>query len=419
MPPSYKGQDIAPPPRSYSLPTLHPGSESVISQAHGQPFSHPYARAAWTPESDYRYESTPQQHQQHHRRDHVPAAVEGWEEHTEEGREVEDKWTGNEGQNYYPNESAAPARSLSSQQQPPETPLQYPPSPATPMPVPTPPARTVNTTTATTTTPLPPNRDKPTPPTPTPTSSVSFDPSVPAALAPASSSYPTTNPPDSSVSASASNPASTFTSPSQSASTSMLPFQYRPTLNRSRSDSAPSSTSTTRASRRRPLMLNDYSSLSRLSVLYSPSRNDASASDVPTPPLQSSSVERRMGELDLDLVDDDDAWLYESGYSGDLSPGGSKWSPTSRRADKVRQLTGDDDAQAFHNAKLAQARLPWYLQPSYSADEIKLEYDGSVRAGTLAALVERLTVDPLSKSTSTQAFSPASCCSSPISTLCY
>lgn len=126
-----------------------------------------------------------------------------------------------------------------------------------------------------------------------------------------------------------------------------------------------------------------------------------------------------MGELDLDLVDDDDAWLYESGYSGDLSPGGSKRSPTSRRADKVRQLTGDDDAQAFHNAKSAQARLPWYLQPSYSADEIKLEYDGSVRAGTLAALVERLTVDPLSKSTSTKAFSPSSCCSSPISTLCY
>ncbi len=79
----------------------------------------------------------------------------------------------------------------------------------------------------------------------------------------------------------------------------------------------------------------------------------------------------------------------------DLSDDDFKRSPASRRADKVRQLTGDDDAQAFHNAKQAQANLPWYLQPSYTADEIKLEYDGSVRAGTLSALVERLTVDPL------------------------
>lgn len=163
-------------------------------------------------------------------------------------------------------------------------------------------------------------------------------------------------------------------------------------------------------------MLNDYSSLSRLSVLYSPSKKSAPVPDVP---IQTYSSERRFGELDFDLLDDDDAILYENGFSGDISPGGTKRSPTSRRADKVRQLTGDDDAQAFHNAKLAQARLPWYLQPSYSADEIKLEYDGSVRAGTLAALVERLTVDPLSKSSVKNAFSSASNCSSPIGTVCY
>lgn len=71
-----------------------------------------------------------------------------------------------------------------------------------------------------------------------------------------------------------------------------------------------------------------------------------------------------------------------------------------QRGDKVKQLTGDDDAQAFHNARIAQANLPWYLQPTYGGDQIKLEYDGSVRAGTLRALVERLTVDPLSKSMS-------------------
>ena len=75
--------------------------------------------------------------------------------------------------------------------------------------------------------------------------------------------------------------------------------------------------------------------------------------------------------------------------------------PPMRRSDKVLKLTGDDDAQAFHNAKIAQAGLPWYLKPSYSTDDIKMEYDGSVRAGTLSALVERLTADPLSKCTLT------------------
>ena len=96
-------------------------------------------------------------------------------------------------------------------------------------------------------------------------------------------------------------------------------------------------------------------------------------------------------------------FTLEMGFDpyGDNSTSVSR-SPPNRRIDKVRQLTGDDDAQAFHNAKIAQARLPWYLQPSYSSDDIKLEYDGSVRAGTLAALVEKLTVEPLSKFTRVQ-----------------
>ena len=75
--------------------------------------------------------------------------------------------------------------------------------------------------------------------------------------------------------------------------------------------------------------------------------------------------------------------------------------PIMRRSDKVLKLTGDDDAQAFHNSRFAQESLPWYLKPSYSSDDIKMEYDMSVRAGTLSALVERLTADPLSKCTLT------------------
>ena len=63
---------------------------------------------------------------------------------------------------------------------------------------------------------------------------------------------------------------------------------------------------------------------------------------------------------------------------------------------KVWQITGDDNAQAFHNARKAQAQLPWYLKPEFTGDQIELDHDGSVKAGTLKALVERLTIEPLS-----------------------
>ncbi len=59
------------------------------------------------------------------------------------------------------------------------------------------------------------------------------------------------------------------------------------------------------------------------------------------------------------------------------------------------QLTGDDSAQAFHNAKQARANLPWFLKHRYAEEEIKLDFDGTVKAGTLPALVEHLVVDSL------------------------
>jgi son of sevenless-like protein len=59
------------------------------------------------------------------------------------------------------------------------------------------------------------------------------------------------------------------------------------------------------------------------------------------------------------------------------------------------QLTGDDSAQAFHNARQARANLPWYLKHRHGDEEIKLEFDGTVKAGTLSALVEHLVVDSL------------------------
>ena len=79
-----------------------------------------------------------------------------------------------------------------------------------------------------------------------------------------------------------------------------------------------------------------------------------------------------------------------------LSPSASCFPPHAHpRPGKILQLTGDDSAQAFHNAKQAQANLPWYLKHRHGEEEIKLEFDGTVKAGTLPALVEHLVVDPL------------------------
>ena len=79
-----------------------------------------------------------------------------------------------------------------------------------------------------------------------------------------------------------------------------------------------------------------------------------------------------------------------------LSPLPNPHPPNARpRPGKVLQLTGDDSAQAFHNAKQAQANLPWFLRHRHGEEEIKLEFDCTVKAGTLPALVEHLVVNPL------------------------
>lgn len=113
-------------------------------------------------------------------------------------------------------------------------------------------------------------------------------------------------------------------------------------------------------------MLSDHSSLSRLSVYIE---------------SQSPVAGPKAGDDALTMV---------------LALEDEMIAPARRASNKVKQLTGDDAAQEFHNAKLAQANLPWYLRPGYSDTSIKMEFDGNVRAATVDALVERLTVDPLS-----------------------
>jgi len=47
--------------------------------------------------------------------------------------------------------------------------------------------------------------------------------------------------------------------------------------------------------------------------------------------------------------------------------------------------------------KKTRTASTWFLRPTYNDDDINLDYDGTVKAGTLPALVERLTLDFLSK----------------------
>ncbi|EIN14378.1 ras GEF [Punctularia strigosozonata HHB-11173 SS5] len=83
-----------------------------------------------------------------------------------------------------------------------------------------------------------------------------------------------------------------------------------------------------------------------------------------------------------------------SGAEADLEPSPEPTiSIRSPRSNKIRQITGEDSAQRFANVRLAQATAPWYLQPMYGEDDIRVDPDGSVKAGTLAALVEHLTVE--------------------------
>ncbi|TBU50019.1 ras GEF [Dichomitus squalens] len=129
--------------------------------------------------------------------------------------------------------------------------------------------------------------------------------------------------------------------------------------------------------RRRPLLIDDQSSLTRLTTLF-----------------EAQNVE----ELDHLIASPVVAESFDAFTRTNKMP--------VPRPDKIRQITGDDEAQAFHDAKLSEGI--WYLRPMYSGEhEIQILPDGSVSAGTLRALVERLTVDfpkPIQETRYRQAF---------------
>ncbi|KAJ7644278.1 ras guanine nucleotide exchange factor domain-containing protein [Roridomyces roridus] len=59
---------------------------------------------------------------------------------------------------------------------------------------------------------------------------------------------------------------------------------------------------------------------------------------------------------------------------------------------KLAKLLGSEYANSLPAPPEPEAPpKPWYLQPSYSPTEIQIEPDGSIRGGTVPALVERLT----------------------------
>ncbi|TCD65471.1 hypothetical protein EIP91_002589 [Steccherinum ochraceum] len=113
--------------------------------------------------------------------------------------------------------------------------------------------------------------------------------------------------------------------------------------------------------RRRPVLIDDSSSLSRLSTVFE-TRNVAEVDFLASSPVVAESI---------------DAYSRVARAS----------------VDKVKKITGDDDAQTMYSAKIALSALPWFLKPEHGESEIRVEYDGTITAGTLPALVERLTVE--------------------------
>ncbi|KDQ63075.1 hypothetical protein JAAARDRAFT_53300 [Jaapia argillacea MUCL 33604] len=67
-----------------------------------------------------------------------------------------------------------------------------------------------------------------------------------------------------------------------------------------------------------------------------------------------------------------------------------------RKSERSRHYIADDDSGSrdYHHAVLDLTRIPWYIRPTYDdeSDQLKLDHEGNVKAGTAAALVERLTV---------------------------
>ena len=102
-------------------------------------------------------------------------------------------------------------------------------------------------------------------------------------------------------------------------------------------------------------------------------------------------------DYDADLLEEDEELYDEAGRAYLFIPSKvsvlnnivASNSKTPGRAHKLIKLLGEAP-QHYINKVNADAQ-PWYLRPNYDQSEILIEADGSVRAGSKQALVERLT----------------------------
>ncbi|KAJ3556493.1 hypothetical protein NM688_g2000 [Phlebia brevispora] len=136
-----------------------------------------------------------------------------------------------------------------------------------------------------------------------------------------------------------------------------------PLPNKAGSPLDPGSSPQSRVARRRPVLIEDSISLRRLSVLLE-------AHGV-------EEVERRMHSPDMPEPVDGTQRAH------------------SLRSAKVRQITGEDEAQAIYEAYSTQVSQPPFLRPVHGDDEIHIDPSGAIVSGTLSAIVERLTLEPL------------------------
>ncbi|KAF8967114.1 ras guanine nucleotide exchange factor domain-containing protein [Flammula alnicola] len=130
---------------------------------------------------------------------------------------------------------------------------------------------------------------------------------------------------------------------------------------------------------------------------YDSYRTLANASDVPSVPARDSEI-----SLDNTLVTPSQSGLRD-GFDNDptLFDDEVPAKPSSRPSggNKLQRLLGDEYAD-----KIAADLQPWYLRPNYSPSDILIEADGSVRGGTVPALVERLTAHEQADTTFSKAF---------------
>lgn len=147
---------------------------------------------------------------------------------------------------------------------------------------------------------------------------------------------------------------------------------------RSRSETLPAPPGS-RHLRRRPMLLDDRSHLSRLSTLIE-SNNVTEIDNFSKSPVVTEAF---------------DAFHRVALQSPALRTGRVKtpnWEPVPPFPSATFPSTS---GQVCKRNRTASA---WFLRPMYDDDDIGLDHDGTVKAGTLPALVERLTLDYLKSS---------------------